>query len=148
MFKRLFVVAATAMLAFGVAIAGAQSSSEGAQAGPPGAGHMRGQQMSPEQQLDHLSKALNLTDDQKSQVKTILEDRQKQMESLRSDSSLSPDDRRSKARSFMQDSHTKLRAVLTDEQKAKFDEMQSRMREHRGPPGGAPNAPNSPPPNN
>jgi periplasmic protein CpxP/Spy len=151
MLKRLCVVAATAMLAFGVALAGAQesaqsSSPEGAQAGPPGGGHMRGQQMSPDQQLEHLSKALNLTDDQKSQIKPILEDRQKQMESLRSDSSLSPEDRRSKARSLMQDSNAKLRAVLTDEQKTKFDEMQSRMREHHGPPGGAPNSPSSPPP--
>ena len=145
MLKRLFVLAAAAMLAFGVAIAGAQSSSDSSQAAPPPGGRMRGP-MGPDQQLEHLSKALNLTDDQKSQIKPILEDRQKQMESLRSDTTLSPEDRRSKARSMMQDSNTKLRAVLTDEQKSKFDEMQAHMREHRGPPGGAPSAPSSPPP--
>jgi len=102
--------------------------------------------MGPDQQLEHMSKALNLTDDQKSQIKPILQDRQKQMESLRSDTSLSPEDRRSKARSLMQDSNAKIIAVLNDEQKTKFKEMQSRMREHRGPPGGAPNAPSGPPP--
>ncbi|HXJ97121.1 MAG TPA: hypothetical protein VMT20_30145 [Terriglobia bacterium] len=144
MLKRLFIVAATAMLAFGVAIAGAQSSDSG-QAAPPAGGRMRGP-MGPDQQLEHMSKALNLTDDQKSQIKPILQDRQKQMESLRSDTSLSPEDRRSKARSLMQDSNAKIIAVLNDEQKTKFKEMQSRMREHRGPPGGAPNAPSGPPP--
>jgi periplasmic protein CpxP/Spy len=150
MLKRLFVVAATAMLAFGVAMAGAQTSaqsgSDNPQAGPPEGGHMRGQHMTPDQQLEHLSKALNLTDDQKSQIKPVLEERQQKMESLRSDSSLSPEDRRSKMRSLMEDSNTKLRAVLTDEQKSKFAEMQSQMREHRGQPGGAPNSPSSPPP--
>ena len=107
---------------------------------------MRGPRMTPDEQLEHLSKALNLTDDQKGQIKPILEDRQKQMESIRSDSSLSPEDRRSKMRSVMEESNTKLRAVLTDEQKPKFDEMQSRMREHRGPRGGTPNSPSAPPP--
>jgi len=102
--------------------------------------------MSPDQQLEHLSKALNLTGDQKSQIKPILEERQQKLESIHSDSSLSPEDRRSKMRSLIEDSHTKLRAVLTDEQKTKFDQMQSRMREHREHPGGAPNVPSSPPP--
>jgi len=102
--------------------------------------------MGPDQQLEHLSKTLNLTDDQKSQIKPILEERQQKMESIRSDSSLSQDDRRSKARSLMQDSNTRLRAVLTDEQKTKLDQMQSRMREHHQGAGGAPNAPSSPPP--
>lgn len=151
MLKRFILVVSTAMLAFGVAIAGAQSSaqsgsSDNAQAGPPEGGHMRGQRMSPDQRLEHLSKALNLTDDQKSQIKPILEDQQKQMESIHSDSSLSPEDRRSKMRSVMEDSNTKLRAVLTDEQKSKFDQMQSRMRERREQHGGAPNSPSGAPP--
>jgi len=146
MLKRFFAIVSIAMLAFGVALAGAQtssqsSSSENTQAGPPERGHWRGQPMS----LEHLSNALNLTDDQKSQIKPILEDRQKQMESIRSDSSLSPEDRRSKMRSLMEDSNTKLRAVLNDEQKSKFDEMQSRMRERREQHGGPPNAPSGPP---
>jgi Spy/CpxP family protein refolding chaperone len=102
--------------------------------------------MNPDQQLEHLTKALNLTDDQKSQIKPILEERQQKLESIHSDSSLSPEDRRSKMRSLIEDSNTKLRAVLTDEQKTKFDQMQSRMREHREHPGDAPNAPSSPPP--
>jgi periplasmic protein CpxP/Spy len=150
MLKRFVVILSTAMLAFGVALAGAQtssqSSSDNAQAGPPEGGHMRGQRMSVDQQVEHLSKALNLTDDQKNQIKPILEDRRQQMESIHSDSSLSPEDRRSKMRTLMEDSNTKLRAVLNDDQKSKFDQMQSRMRERREQNGGAPNAPSSPPP--
>jgi len=151
MLRRFFAIVSVTVLAFGVALAGAQtssqsSSSENAQAGPPGPGRMRGPRMSVDEQLEHLSKALNLTDDQKSQIKPILEDRHQQMESIHSDSSLSPEDRRSKMRSVMEDSNTKLRAVLNDDQKSKFDEMQSRMRERRERHGGAPNAPEGPPP--
>ena len=147
MLKRFFSIASVAMLAFGVAMVRAQDNPQAAppaQAGP-GEGHMHGP-VSPDQQLEHLSKALNLTDDQKSQIKPILEERQQKMESIRSDSSLSQDDRRNQARSLMKESNDKLRAVLTDEQKTKFDQMQARMHEHHGPPGGAPNAPSSPPP--
>jgi len=89
--------------------------------------------------LEHLSQTLNLTDDQKGQVKTILEDRQQKMKSLHSDSSLSEQDRRSKMRTMFRESNDKIRALLNDDQKQKFDQMQSRGRERMHNPSANPN---------
>src|SRR2546425_13265384 len=46
--------------------------------------------------VKHLTKELNLTEDQQAKVKSILEEQQKQMAALRQDSTLSPEDRRAK----------------------------------------------------
>jgi periplasmic protein CpxP/Spy len=138
--NRLLSVLAAGLLALGVALYGSQAKAQSepasggqnqgdqAQGGHMG-GHMGRAGMSPERQLDHLTQALNLTDDQKQQIKPILEDRQKQMQQLHADTSMSQEDRRSKARSLMEDSNNKIRAVLNDDQKQKFDKMQQEMRE-------------------
>ena len=129
MYKRLLTIAASGLLVLGVALCGVQAN---AQAGPPG-GHMgRGHQMSPDEELQRLDKALTLTDDQKGQIKPILEDRQQKIQSLRSDTSLSEQDRRSKMRSTFEDSNKKIRDVLNDDQKKKFDEMQQHRRGNMG----------------
>lgn len=138
--NRFLTAAATGLLALGVVLGGSQAKaqSEPAQGGQAeGQGHRmgRGGFMSPERQLQRLNENLNLTDDQKSQIKPILEDRQKAMEQLHNDSSMSEDDKRAKMHSLMEDSNTKIRAVLNDDQKQKFDKMQERMRDrmqHQG----------------
>ena len=56
-------------------------------------------------QLKHLTKKLNLSDDQQAKLKPILEDQRKQMDGIRNDSSLSREDRFSK----MQETSAKLR---------------------------------------
>ena len=86
--------------------------------------------MSPDQQLDRLTQRLNLTDDQKNQIRPILEERQQKMQSLHSDNSHSREDKMSKARSTFEDSNNKIRAVLNEDQKQKFDQMRQRRREH------------------
>lgn len=102
--------------------------------------------MGPEQQLQHMSEVLNLTGDQKDQVRTILQGRQQQMQSLRSDSSLSEEDRRGKMHSIFEESNGRIRALLNDDQKQKFDQMQQHMRD-RGPrPDRGENPPPSPNP--
>jgi len=129
MHQRLLTIAASGLLALGVAVNGAQVWAQG---GPQG----RGPRMTPEERLKRLDQALKLTDDQKGKIKPILEDQQKQMEALRSDSSLSQDDRRAKMRSIMQDGNAKIREQLTDDQKKQFDEMSQRRGPGRGPGGG------------
>ena len=94
-----------------------------------GPGH-RG--MDPDAQLKHMTKALDLTADQQTQIKPILESTHQQMEALHSDQSLSREDRMAKMKAIHEDSHTKIEAVLNDTQKQKFEEMQSRMGERRG----------------
>ena len=128
MYRRLLNITAAMALAFGLAIGGNQVK---AQSGSPEKSHRgRRQQINPDQQLERLSKALNLTDDQKQQIRPILQDRQEKMQGIRSDTSLSREERMSKMRSTFEETNSKIRAVLDDEQKQKFDQRQQRRREH------------------
>lgn len=88
-----------------------------------------------------LTKQLNLTPDQQTQVKAINDDSRSQMMALRNDTSTPQADKRAKMMDIRKSSDDKIRALLTDEQKTKFDamqaKMQERMKEHRqGAPGG------------
>ena len=65
--------------------------------------------------INHLQRALNLTPDQVTQIKGIQADTRSQMMALH------------------KTEHDKVRATLTDEQKTKFDQMEARMKAHRGP---------------
>jgi Spy/CpxP family protein refolding chaperone len=95
---------------------------------PQGDWHGRG---GGERELDHLTKALNLSADQVTQVKAILNTSHQQMEALRSDTTTAPDDKRAKMMSIHQTQQSNIRAILTDDQKTKFDAMQSQMHGHR-----------------
>jgi Spy/CpxP family protein refolding chaperone len=119
-----------------------------AQEGGPGqgGGHRHGRMMmSPEERTEHLTQALNLSDDQKGKVLSIFQDEQKQMEALRSDSSLSRDDRWSKMREIHQNTTTQIKDTLNPDQAKKFDEMQQQMEAHREQRGNN-NKDNAPPP--
>ena len=119
-----------------------------AQPGPGGPGGHRGHgdpaQME-QRRLDMMTKHLNLTPDQVTQVKAIMDDSHTQMTALRnSDASATggptggpTQDQRAKMALIRQTEQTKIRTVLTDDQKSKFDAMQAQAREHRhndGPP--------------
>ncbi len=141
MSKHVIKIAASAVLIFGLGLCGARAN---AQAGPPDTAHSgRGHRMSPDQQLDHLSKALNLTDDQKNQIRPILQDRSEKMQSIRSDSALSREDRRTRMREAFEDSGNKIRSVLNDDQKQKFDQMQQRRHDRMQKRGGPESKPDT-----
>jgi Spy/CpxP family protein refolding chaperone len=99
-----------------------------------------------EHQLEHLTKALNLTPDQVTQVKAIQASSRQQMETLRSDTTTAQPDKRAKMMSIHQTAQTNIRAVLTDDQKTKFDAMQARMQERRAEHQQGDQAPPPPPP--
>jgi len=90
----------------------------------------------PQQQLDRLTKQLQLTPDQQGKILPILQQRDQQLDALRNDSSLKPADRRAKVVSIMQDSSQQMDTVLTDPQRAKVKAMREkameRMEERRG----------------
>jgi periplasmic protein CpxP/Spy len=109
---------------------GGQAQGQGG--GVPMAHHMP----SVDDQLDHLSAKLNLTDAQKPQVKTILQDQQDQMAQLMSNTSGSREETHAKMRDIHQKSNAKIRALLTDDQKATFDKMQAEHHGHMGHGGG------------
>jgi Spy/CpxP family protein refolding chaperone len=72
---------------------------------------------------------LNLTDDQKAQMKKIREGTRSQIEAINSDSSLSADQKQAKIRSVRKDSHKQVEAMLTPDQRKA---MRDWRREHRG----------------
>ena len=90
-------------------------------------------------QVEFLTKKLNLTPDQVTQVKAIDADAMSQMNLLRSDTSLTPDEKKPKMRAIHQASQDKIRALLTDDQKTKYDAMLQAQQNRRGQggPGGA-----------
>ena len=127
---------------------GQQQSGQMGQMGQMGGERMGGRRgpMSPQAELDRMTKQLNLTQEQQDKIKPILEDQQKQMEALRSDTSVQGPDRRSKMQDIRKDHMDQIRNVLTSDQQTKFDEMQKRMMERgrRGP--GGENGPPQPQP--
>ena len=143
--SRLFTLALSSALALGAAGAATAQDQpppppDGAMQGPPPSGQRH---MDPNKQLQHLTRELDLSADQQSQIKPVLEDRDQQMQALFADQSLSQQDRRAKGRSITQASKSKIVAVLNDEQKQKFEAMQQQMRQGRH--GGGNQAPPPPP---
>ena len=114
-----------------------------------GMGHRMGHgpmMPSVDDQIKHLTKKLNLSDDQQAKLKPILEDQHKQMETIHNDSSLSREDRFSKMQALRQSSDTQIKGVLNEDQQKNFDQMRAEQRErmkqwHKGgenaPPAGA-----------
>jgi len=71
---------------------------------------------------------LNLTDDQKAQIKQIHEGMRSKVEAVKNDSSLSAEQKEAKIRDLRRDTHEQVKKVLTPEQRKQFEEN---MREHR-----------------
>jgi periplasmic protein CpxP/Spy len=139
---RMALVAATLMFLFANVLVWAQEN----EAPPPPPDHRggHGHMMSPEDRTDHLTKALNLSDDQKGKVLSIFQDEQKQMEALRSDNSVSREDRWSKMKQIHENTVSQIKGTLNPDQAKKFDEMQQRMEQRHGEHG--PGNGNAPPP--
>ena len=95
-----------------------------------GQGH--GEMMDPQAALDHMSKELNLTEDQKTKIQPILQDTQKQMQDVRNDTSLSQQDRMAKVRSVHENAMKQVEPILTAEQREKWEKMQQNRHEHMG----------------
>jgi len=113
----------------------------------PAAGQQQGDRPSPaemqQRRLDMMTKQLDLTPDQVAQVKAILESQQQQMQAMR-DSVAAGGDPRSQMSSIRRATSAKIRGLLTEDQKPKFDQMESRMSQRQG--AGAPAGGPPPPP--
>ena len=96
-------------------------------------------------QVEFLTKKLNLTPDQVTQVKAIDADAATQMKALHEDTSVAEPDKRAKMMDIHKTSQDKIRALLTDDQKTKFDALQAQMRERRENHGGGDGPPPPPP---
>ncbi len=114
---------------------------------------------SPQRQLHHLTKMLNLTADQQQQMLPILRDQRKQMDAIHNNDALNRQERRQQMRAAMMDTHAKLEALMTETQKQQFEQAMQQRRDrmrNRGmgpwqgggtppPPPGGQNAPSSQP---
>ncbi len=107
----------------------AQGSSSEPQQNPPEAGP----QTPGSQDLD--DQKLNLSADQKNQIKQIHENAKSQVESIRNDSSLTPEQKEQKIKQIRQGTRKQTMGVLTPEQqkiwKAKHREHRGEHRRHR-----------------
>ena len=127
-----FLIAAVAL-----AMLSLPALAQGSSATPAGEGQGQHHGMpSVDERVQHMTKALNLSDDQQTKVKSILQDEHNQMVSLKQDTSLSQEDQHAKFQQIRQASAQKIRDVLNDEQKAKFDQMQAEHKGHMGKHGG------------
>jgi protein CpxP len=136
MHRRLRTVALSSALCLGLATA----STLFAQDSPPPPDQQSGQPMpqgwhhhgpmSPDQELAHMTKALNLSSDQQAQLKPILQSRSDQMQQIHQDSSLARPDKMAKMKALDDSSNTQVESVLNDQQKAKYEKMMERRKEH------------------
>ena len=79
--------------------------------------------------LQMMTKKLNLSPDQVTQIKGIQADNETQMQAIHSDTSLQGADRRAKMMDLHKAENDKIRAVLNDDQKTKFDAMEAKRHE-------------------
>lgn len=78
---------------------------------------------------EKMLEGLNLTDDQKAQIKKIHEDARAKADAVSADTSLSEADKQAKLRAIHRDSMKQVHAVLTPEQR---QQLREKMRERRG----------------
>ena len=126
MIKRALICAllAVAMACCGTAVYAQTQQGGMAQEGGP---H---RPMSPDQRLQHMTRQLNLNEDQQQKIRPLLESEQQQMQSLHQDTSVSQQERRSRMQQIHQSTNEQIKNVLNPDQQKKFEEMQSR---HMGP---------------
>ena len=90
--------------------------------------------MTQEERISNLATKLSLNDDQKSKLKAVFQDESKAMRELRASSefsSLTAQEKRARLAKIRQDASQKVTAFLTDDQKAKWKELQPQGRPNR-----------------
>lgn len=125
--KAVCTLALTAFLTLGMAgSAFAQSETAPNTTTPPQGKVAQGHKLHPNRDLRRLTKHLNLTQDQQSQIRPIIEDRDQKLNQLWQDSSISRADRKTKSQQIRDDADSKINAILTPEQRTKYTDMEAR----------------------
>jgi protein CpxP len=123
-------------LAFSLIAVAQTSSTESKQKASPdqsqtdSAGNMHRDRVG--ERLEWLSQHLNLTEDQKKQLKPILAGEFKQMRAVGEDASLTQDQKREKMKQIHEASRPQVQVILTPEQQQKFAQMKEEAKERRG----------------
>ncbi len=143
LWSRLAAAAIIAVTALAISTGTAYSQDDQGQQAPPPQGasgeRMGGHHQMPtvDEQLKHMTKKLDLSDDQQGKVRAILEDQHTKMEAVHNDTSIPREDKRGKMGEIHQNSETQIKAILNEDQQKKFDKMQQEQHDrmgHQGPP--------------
>ncbi|HWC18694.1 MAG TPA: hypothetical protein VG498_16910 [Terriglobales bacterium] len=78
-----------------------------------------------------FAEALNLTDQQKADLKSLRENERQQAQAIKNDTSLTPEQKKAKFKELRKSSREQMMAKLTPEQQQKFKEMQKGRHGHR-----------------
>jgi Spy/CpxP family protein refolding chaperone len=84
-----------------------------------------------ENRLEEMSKQLNLTDVQKTQLKPILQDEAQQLQAVHNDTSLSHDQKMAKAKEIREAHKSQINGVLTPDQQKNWEEMKKKAKEQK-----------------
>jgi periplasmic protein CpxP/Spy len=79
--------------------------------------------MNVEQQMERMTEALTLTDEQKPKVKAVLEESTKKRQAIMSDSSIERSQMREKMQPIMEEQNKKMKEILTADQFKKYEDM-------------------------
>lgn len=85
-----------------------------------------------ERRLKRLSSQLNLSEEQKKQIRPILDEEVGQLKDLRNDTKLSKEEKRTKFKEIANATFDKIQQLLTPEQQKKHDELRQQALERRG----------------
>jgi len=120
----LLIVTFACVQAFAQDVAG-QAGQGASQAGQEAEGAASSMEVSPEVQetLQKLSRALNLTDDQKTQIKPILQREVQKLKSIRNDPSMSDEQKQAEAQQVHATAHSEIQSLLTPKQQQKLEHM-------------------------
>ena len=88
--------------------------------------------MTIEQQMERMTEALTLTDEQKPKVKAVLEASNKKRQEIFSDTSIERSQMREKMQPIMEEQNKKMKEILTEEQYKKYQELQQRGKKGGG----------------
>ena len=132
--KNIYIFALSAVLGATAAIGSPQQTAAQPQQDQSvqtdGAHANRHQQHDPQQQVARLTKRLQLTNEQQSQLLPILSQQAEQAKAMRNDANLSATDRRAKMRELRQATNAQIKNILTDSQKQQYDAMLQQARDH------------------
>ena len=81
---------------------------------------------------EKMAEKLNLTDDQKTQLKSIHQDAMTQAKAIKADTTLSKDQKKAKLKDLHEQTKTKTDAILTPEQQQKMQQMKANHKGKRG----------------
>jgi Spy/CpxP family protein refolding chaperone len=82
-----------------------------------------------EKRLKHISSELNLSEDQKTQIKPIVQKECQQLKALDKDTSMSADQKQAKEQKIRQDAKADIATILTPDQQRKLASMKEQPQE-------------------